>query len=550
MANQDGARGLRTTRKESERKEKELNPDWESLFSRLLGRTPQRFFQVLAPMALVGLILAAILHPPSWKAQDADLIVGIILVTGLIMAVIWRLWYRQLELRMGGSGPKDLAFLAALIILSALISKGHFMFSRAMVQGIEGLNLLSLAHGTPLLVGVLLCALFLGPQAGMVLAVFTGYLASLFWGESSLVMAYFTVCGVVAANSIRKEHTRAAMLKAGAWAALAGSALIFFAGLMQGWAFSWNMAAALLASALGALASGILAAGLAPVCEALFGYTSDVRLLEQASLDHPALGELMIKAPGTYHHSLIVGSMVEAAAREIGANHLLARVAALYHDIGKTKKPAYFVENQMGGANRHEKLAPSMSALILISHVKEGKELAKKYRLGKQIVDIMAQHHGTRVINYFYHKAKEGRLAAGKPEPDMQAFRYPGPKPQTREAGLVMLADTVEAAARALDNPVPSRIQGLVSTQINKIFVEGQLDECELTLKDLHKIAKVFTNILTGIFHQRVEYPGQNDYKVKKRNGDTDKQPAADEKPRLELTRKKDSPGLKRLGLK
>ena len=378
-------------------------------------------------MALVGLVLAAILHPPAWKAQDASLIIGLILVTGLIMAVIWRLWYRQLELRMGGSGPKDLAFLAALIIFSALICKGHHMFSQAMVQGVAGLNLLSLAYGTPLLVGVLLCALFLGPQAGMVLAVFTGYLASLFWAESSLVMAYFLVCGVVAANSIRKEHTRAAMLKAGAWAALAGSSLIFFAGLMQNWAFSWNMAAALVSSALGALVSGILAAGLAPVCEALFGYTSDVRLLEQASLDHPALGELMIKAPGTYHHSLIVGSMVEAAAREIRANHLLARVAALYHDIGKTKKPAYFVENQMGGANRHEKLAPSMSALILISHVKEGKELAKKYRLGKQIVDIMAQHHGTRVINYFYHKPRKGAWPRASPSPTCRPSAIPDP---------------------------------------------------------------------------------------------------------------------------
>ena len=550
MANQDGSRVVRSLRKENDRKEKEPAPDWNSRCSKLLGRSPQRIIQVLLPMALVALVLAAIIHPPAWHAEDLSRVLGIVLSSGLIMAVIWRLWYRQLELRMGGAGPKDLVFIAVLIILSALITKGHLLFSSSLAQGVEGLGRLPLAFGTPLLTGVLLCALFLGPQAGMVLAIFTGYLASLFWTESSLLMIYFLVCGVVAANTIRKEHTRAALLKAGTWAALAGAAMIFFASLLQGWAFSWNMAAGMVAAALGAIASGILAAGLAPICETLFGYTTDVRLLEQASLDHPALGELMIKAPGTYHHSLIVGSMVEAAAREIRANHLLARVAALYHDIGKTKKPAYFVENQMGGINRHEKLAPSMSALILISHVKEGKELAKKYRLGKPIVDIMVQHHGTRVIHYFYHKAKANRLAAGRGEPDMQAFRYPGPKPQTREAGLVMLADTVEAAARALDNPAPARIQGLVSTQINKIFVEGQLDECELTLKDLHKIAKVFTTILTGIFHQRVEYPGQNDYRAKKRNADTDRQPAADEGIRSESPRKEDSPGLKRLGLK
>ncbi len=549
MANQDGSRVLRALRKETERKDKESKPDWETRCCRVLGRSPKRIVQVLLPMSVVALALAAIIHPPAWHAEDAPPVLGIMLVSGLIMAVIWRLWYRKLELRLGGAGAKDMVFLGTLIILSALITKGHLLFSQSVVQSVEGMGLMPLAYGAPLLTGVLLCALFLGPQAGMVLAIFIGYLASLFWSESSFLMIFFLISGVVAANSIRKEHTRAALLRAGAWAALAGSALVFFAALLQGWAFSWNLAPGLLSAALGAVSSGILAAGLAPVCESLFGYTTDVRLLEQASLDHPALGELMIKAPGTYHHSLIVGSMVEAAAREIGANHLLARVAALYHDIGKTKKPAYFVENQMGGPNRHEKLAPSMSALILISHVKEGKELATKYRLGKPIVDIMVQHHGTRVIHYFYHKAKANRLAAGQNEPDMQAFRYPGPKPQTREAGLVMLADTVEAAARALDNPAPSRIQGLVSTQINKIFVEGQLDECELTLKDLHKIAKVFTTILTGIFHQRVEYPGQNE-KVKRRNGDTDRQPAADESPGPESPRREDSPGLRRLGLK
>jgi putative nucleotidyltransferase with HDIG domain len=239
---------------------------------------------------------------------------------------------------------------------------------------------------------------------------------------------------------------------------------------------------------------------------------------------------------------------VEAAAREIGANHLLARTAALYHDIGKIKKPGYFVENQLGGPNRHEKLAPSMSALILINHVKEGVELAKKYRLGRPIIEIMAQHHGTRRIDYFYNKALECRQAAGRGEPAEENYRYPGPRPQTREAGLVMLADTVEAAARSLENPNPARIKGLVQNQINKVFAEGQLDECELTLKDLHKIAKSFNTILNGIFHQRVEYPEIAD-KVKNRDGDSDSKQQRAQPGQADFDRDTSQADLRRLGM-
>jgi hypothetical protein len=203
----------------------------------------------------------------------------------------------------------------------------------------------------------------------------------------------------------------------------------------------------------------------------------------------------------------------------------------------------------MGGPNRHEKLAPSMSALILASHVKEGVETARRHRLGQPIIDIMAQHHGSRVIHFFYNKAVECRRQAGQSAPDPEAFRYPGPRPQTREAGLVMLADIIEAATRSLDNPNPARIRGLVQTQINKTFAEGQLDECELTLKDLHKIAKSFNNILNGIFHQRVEYPDSQD-KAKKRHADTDGGP---QRPGQEQPRPAAEPaeaGLRRLGMR
>lgn len=205
--------------------------------------------------------------------------------------------------------------------------------------------------------------------------------------------------------------------------------------------------------------------------------------------------------------------MVEAAAKSIGANSLLAKVAAYYHDIGKIKKPVYFIENQLDSDNRHEKLAPSMSSLILISHVKEGVELAKQHGLGKPISDIISQHHGTSLISFFYNKAQEARQKARTskgselPPIDIDDFRYPGPKPQTKEAGLVMLADVVEAACRSLTDPTPARIQGMVNRLINNVFSDGQLGQCELTLKDLHQIAKHFHQILATVHHRRIEYP-------------------------------------------
>ena len=215
----------------------------------------------------------------------------------------------------------------------------------------------------------------------------------------------------------------------------------------------------------------------------------------------------------------MVASLAEAAARDIGAHPILVRVGAYYHDIGKIKKPLYFIENQQGGDNKHDKLSPSMSSLILISHVKEGVELAKAYRLGSEIIDIIQQHHGTSLIRYFYNKAVEA--AGGNAEEiDEKIFRYPGPKPQTREAGLIMLADAVEATAKSLDAPTPARITTIVQETINRIFLDGQLDECELTLKNLHQIADRFRIVLMAIFHHRIDYPSMEGKEVKKEKGE------------------------------
>jgi cyclic-di-AMP phosphodiesterase PgpH len=305
-----------------------------------------------------------------------------------------------------------------------------------------------------------------------------------------------------------------------------------------------------------ALAGGVLNAafvtGAIPLVELLFHYTTDIKLLELANLNSPVLRDLMIRAPGTYHHSVVVGNLVEAGAEAINANPLLARVAAYYHDVGKISKPQYFIENVRGGDNRHDKLSPSMSALILISHVKEGAELARESRLGQAIIDIIRQSHGTSLITFFYQKAKV--LAGSETQSiDERDFRYPGPKPQTREAGLVLLADCVEAASRTLADPTAARIQGMVQKIINNIFIDGQLDECELTLKNLHEIARSFNRILAGIYHHRIDYP-EPAYKEKGSGGrrtgdDSNSEPSKTPADRDAEVKKSGGEDLKRLGM-
>ena len=265
-----------------------------------------------------------------------------------------------------------------------------------------------------------------------------------------------------------------------------------------------------LAGAIAGLASGILSSLITmiiiPLLENLFNYTTDVKLFELSNLNHPLLKELIVKAPGTYHHSLVVGSMVEAAAEEIGANPLLAKVMAYYHDVGKMEHAQYFIENQRPGLNPHDTLSAHMSKHILIAHVKDGIEMGLKYKLGQQIIDGMVQHHGTTLISYFYNKAVENQKEDIESVSE-EDFRYPGPKPQFREAALCMLADSIEAAARALDEPTPSRLQNIVKNIVQRKFLDGQLDECNLTLRDLSDIENSFARVLLGVYHARIDYP-------------------------------------------
>ncbi len=246
--------------------------------------------------------------------------------------------------------------------------------------------------------------------------------------------------------------------------------------------------------------------------EKAFDVTTDVSLLELSDLNHPLLKKLSLEAPGTFHHSMVVGNLAEAAAKEIGANSLLARVGSYYHDVGKMEKPQYFVENQMDAENRHNQLAPNMSALILTSHVKNGIELARKFGIPKRIRDFIPEHHGTSLMKYFYDRAIK---MYGENEVNESDFRYPGPKPQSKETAIVMLADTVEAATRTLENPTPSKLRAFVEKLVQDKIQEGQLDESDLTLNDIKKIVDAFMTVLQGVFQHRIEYPDQE--KEKKR---------------------------------
>ena len=274
---------------------------------------------------------------------------------------------------------------------------------------------------------------------------------------------------------------------------------------------------------LNGLIASIIVIPTLKIFESLFGVMSNFTLLELSdSTNQPLLKRMVIEAPGTYHHTLIVSNLAEAAAESIGAHGLLARVGAYYHDIGKLIKPEYFTENQMMSANVHDSLEPSMSRLVVLNHVKEGIELAKKNKLNHKIIDFIPQHHGTSLMHYFYQRA----LEESKEDIAEESYRYPGPKPQSRETAIVLLADSVEGATRALDEHTPVKIEEVVRKVVNNKFIDGQLDECTLTLKEIDGICKTFTRVLSAMYHGRVKYP------EKKTNGNhVKKSPEEDSHP-------------------
>ncbi|MDD4170158.1 MAG: HDIG domain-containing protein [Desulfotomaculaceae bacterium] len=310
--------------------------------------------------------------------------------------------------------------------------------------------------------------------------------------------------GITGVYSVSKLSQPGDMVRAGIYTSVANIVAIFAVGLINEKPFGLLISSSLALGSASGILSSILTNGALPFLESTFRLTSPVKLLELSHPNNILLKRLLTEAPGTYHHSIVVGNLAESAAEAVGGDSLLVRVGAYYHDIGKLKRPYFFIENQMTAENPHDKIGPSLSTLIITSHVKDGVEIAKEYKLPQGIIDIIEQHHGTSLVGYFYHKAKESDHSESVTD---EEFRYEGPKPQTKEAAIVMLADSVEAAVRSLQNRTAARAEGLVRKFIKDKLNDGQLEECDLTFKDLDSIANAFVRVLSGVFHSRVEYP-------------------------------------------
>ena len=314
------------------------------------------------------------------------------------------------------------------------------------------------------------------------------------------VVAFFLISGTISSILVQDARKRSTIIRAGVIIGITQVAtLIFLEHLWIGLANRY------LIFFVNGIVSSIVVLGVLPIFEFLFKTVTNISLLELADSNHPLLQRMVLEAPGTYHHSLMVGNLSDAACKAVGANSLLARIGAYYHDIGKIEKASYFSENQSVLGSKHETLTADMSKLIIMNHVKEGVELAKKHRLNPAIIDFIQEHHGRSLVYYFYRRAIESIEEDREIAED--GFRYPGPKPKTKETAIVLLADSVEAAVRALREPAAAQIEEVVHKIINNKFIDGQLDECDLTLKDLEKISAVFIRILGGIYHSRISYP-------------------------------------------
>ena len=385
-----------------------------------------------------------------------------------------------------------------------------YMIALVSVATFGILWLLDSLHASPYLLpmaaAAMLLKIFVNPVVAIVTAAVMAVLGGVAHGSSGLGPAIVALGSSLAAVfAVPRIRQRADLARAGLIAGLFGATLTCVIGMISG-GHPMLWAPHALWAGIGGVGSAILAVGLLPYLEGLFGITTTFKLMELANPSQPLLRYLLMKAPGTYHHSILVGNLGEAAAEAVGADPLLVRVGAYYHDIGKTKRPYFFIENQMGMENAHEKISPHLSALVIQAHVKEGIEIAKEYALPPDVTRFVSTHHGKSCIAYFYHQACE---ADGPDHVDEDHFKYPGPRPNTKEEAIVMLADACEATVRTLKNPTPEQIEQTIRRLINKRLNDGELSEAPLTLAEIEIIAQTFLKIVQGLYHQRIEYPEQ-----------------------------------------
>lgn len=425
------------------------------------------------------------------KQADYTGIIGLFLLL-LILFVLVGIYLAKYVKNVYDS-PKMLLLLGLVVIITLLVTVLASQFSAYWIPAATGVILVTVMFGYRLAV-----------LMNLVFALLVGFVTG---GEFSYLMIAITG-GLAAIYAVSRVSQRGDLAKAGLYAAGTNAVTImaqflFLGNLSLESGIIKELGYALIAGIGSGLLSSIIAIGMLPYLESAFGLTTSITLLELSSPNHPLLRQLQTTAPGTYYHSMIVCNLAEAAAEAVNADPLLTRVGAYYHDIGKLKRPYFFTENQLSGQNPHDKISPNLSAMIIRLHVKDGVELARKYHLPKVIEDIIRQHHGTGLIAYFYQEALD---SSDQEQVSTDKFSYEGPLPQTKEAAIIMLADAVEAGARSLSQPV-GRVENLTRRIIKEKLNNGQMDECDLTLKELDQIGDTFVKIMAGIYHTRVEYP-------------------------------------------
>jgi len=477
--------------------------------------------KTIALLGLLGLITALIIE----RQFGVEEFIGSFLVAVLLLSLFYRDILRYKPEFFGKFSRVVLLGLLVVCTMGAswVTNYAAIALSRGLDLGLHE----TASYAMPIAAGAMLVTLLFDFHAAIVFSFIVSLLAGL-WQAEAAVAAYAFIGSVVGSFSVIRCKRRSAILKGGLYVFGANIFTVITMMLLSGDFLTLAAPIALAMTLVSAVGVVAIVSLTLPLFETVFKVSTDISLLELLDLEQPLMKQLMINAPGTYHHSIILGNLVEAVAEHVGVNPLFARVCAYYHDIGKIKMPEYFIENQLTGISKHEKITPHMSSMILVSHVKEGVELARQYKLPEPVIDVIKEHHGTTLITYFYEKAKG---MPGEHELSEAEYRYPGPKPQTRVSAIVMIADAVEAASRVLTDPTPSRIAALVDKIINHIFLAGQLDECSLTLKDIYEIRKRFTYILTGILHKRIDYPGF-DFSGKQAHTDEDhdKQPSEESK--------------------
>ncbi len=485
-------------------------------------------FCVLFILAYVAMVLSAgTVSEFAVEPMRAALGAAVLAVTALMML---RTNHSDLISR-----NRVLLLLLGGVLVHLLILRGVAMWVEAYGMR-EQYKLLLM----PFALAPMVHAILLGRRAGMFSAVFVSVAGVLLVPAHDMVvyLVVSLICGMTAVHLTHAVRKRQQLLRAGlVIGAMALILSLFFGEILV--AHSPDQAQSVLSMLKGGIAgfgvgflTAMIISGLLPFFESFFALTTDISWLELADLNHHLLKQMQLHAPGTFHHSLVVAALAESAAEAIGANAALCRACAYFHDVGKLKKPEYFVENQAEGTeNPHDALTPTMSALVIIAHVKDGVDLALKHKLNRRIIDAIQEHHGDSLVLYFWRRAREqrakelGKIEKGLghmedlPVVDEKNFRYPGPRPRTRESGILSLADAIESASRTLLRPSPLKIRGLVDDIVRNRMVDGQLDDCRLSMQELTKVRESFANTLRSMMHQRIQYPAPEESADRKTSG-------------------------------